>query len=177
MLSTTVIFLKDTSPFCGATNTPILYFWCCLLWVSNPSLACFLACVILGLPSGATPSYCREISILVDHVICYKTKIRSVAISYSTKLSIASFTIRRISRGFDSELLSNFCIPFNKSEIIYRGIPNYDYKKGKITFIRTARIENGADQVRAKYEMFTLIFNGGPTQVLLPFRETRKLHF
>ena len=29
-------FLVDTSPFCGATDTPILDFWWRLLWVSKP---------------------------------------------------------------------------------------------------------------------------------------------
>ena len=29
-------FLEDMSPFCGATDTPILDFWWCLLWVSKP---------------------------------------------------------------------------------------------------------------------------------------------
>ena len=29
-------FLEDMSPFCGATDTPILDLWWCLLWVSKP---------------------------------------------------------------------------------------------------------------------------------------------
>ena len=29
-------FLEDMSLFCGATDTPILDFWWCLLWVSKP---------------------------------------------------------------------------------------------------------------------------------------------
>ena len=29
-------FLEDMSPFCGATDTPILDFWWRLLWVSKP---------------------------------------------------------------------------------------------------------------------------------------------
>ena len=33
------IFLEDMSPFCGATDTPVLDFWWCLLWVSKPEWA------------------------------------------------------------------------------------------------------------------------------------------
>ena len=38
---TTILFLKkkfleDMSPFCGATDTPVLDFWRCLSWVSKP---------------------------------------------------------------------------------------------------------------------------------------------
>ena len=29
-------FLEDISPFCGATDTPVLDFWWCLLWFSKP---------------------------------------------------------------------------------------------------------------------------------------------
>ena len=75
---------------------------------------------------------------------------------------------------FDSKLPSSFCVTFNKFEIIYRGIPNYDYKKGKITFIRTARIENGTDQVSAKDDILIFIFNGESSTVILSVRETRK---
>ena len=42
------IFLEDISPFCGATDIPVLDLWWHLHWVSKPgwvhSLACFLAC-------------------------------------------------------------------------------------------------------------------------------------
>ena len=33
------IILKDTSPFCGATDTPVFDFWWCLLLVSKPEWA------------------------------------------------------------------------------------------------------------------------------------------
>ena len=32
-------FLEDISPFCGATDTPVLDFWWCLLWVLKPEWA------------------------------------------------------------------------------------------------------------------------------------------
>ena len=38
-------FLEDISPFCGATDTPVLDFWWCLLWVSKPEWA---ALFVLG---------------------------------------------------------------------------------------------------------------------------------
>ena len=53
------------SPFCGATDTPILNFWWCLLWVSKPewvlpylSLAeAYVLCyMFLRFTSGATPA-------------------------------------------------------------------------------------------------------------------------
>ena len=47
------------SPFCRATDAPILDFWWCLPWVLKPgwiSFACFLAYVILRFTSGATPA-------------------------------------------------------------------------------------------------------------------------
>ena len=31
--------VEDTSPFCGGTDTPVLDFWWCLLWVSKPKWA------------------------------------------------------------------------------------------------------------------------------------------
>ena len=41
--------LEDISPFCGATDTPVLDFWWHPAWVSKPGwvplLACFVACV------------------------------------------------------------------------------------------------------------------------------------
>ena len=73
--------LKDTSPFCGAIDKPVLDFWWHLPWVSKPwwmfwtsddicpgfqshggSLACFLACVILRFISGARLTDCIEVS-------------------------------------------------------------------------------------------------------------------
>ena len=57
--------LEDTSPFCGANDTPVLDFWWCLPWVESQGgyLCCtFLACVILRFTSGATPADCVEIS-------------------------------------------------------------------------------------------------------------------
>ena len=35
----------------------------------------------------------------------------------------------------------------NDEFVDYRGIPNYDYKRGKITFIRTSRQANGTGNV------------------------------
>ena len=35
-------FLEDISPFCGATDTPVLDFWWCLPWVSKPGWNRFL---------------------------------------------------------------------------------------------------------------------------------------
>ena len=39
------IFLEDISPFCGATDTPVLDFWWRFPWVSKPGgpLACMLS--------------------------------------------------------------------------------------------------------------------------------------
>ena len=55
------VFLKlfeDMSPFCGATDAPVLDFWWRLPWVSKPGwISCvFLACVILRFTSGAAPA-------------------------------------------------------------------------------------------------------------------------
>ena len=56
-------FLEDTSPLCGATKTPVLDFWWCLLWVSKPEWAVLLVLSrgihvthSLRLTSGATPA-------------------------------------------------------------------------------------------------------------------------
>ena len=35
--------LEDMSPFCGATDTPVLDFWWRLLWVSKPEWAALSA--------------------------------------------------------------------------------------------------------------------------------------
>ena len=55
--------LEDISPFSGATNTPVLAFWWCLLWVSKPEWTALImldggTCVThsLSFTSGATPS-------------------------------------------------------------------------------------------------------------------------
>ena len=53
--------LKDISPFCGSTDTPVLVFWWRLPWVSKPGLipfACFLTYVILRFTSSVTPADC-----------------------------------------------------------------------------------------------------------------------
>ena len=57
------INLEDISPFCGATDTPVLDFWWCLLWVPKPLWAALFAlgkgvCVTCSLrfTSGATPA-------------------------------------------------------------------------------------------------------------------------
>ena len=51
------------SPFCGATDTPVLDFWRCLLWVSKPEWAALFTldrgvCVTCSLrfTSGVTPA-------------------------------------------------------------------------------------------------------------------------
>ena len=49
------------SPFCGATDTPVLDFWWCLLWVSKPEWAALFALdggvhVSLRFTSGLTPA-------------------------------------------------------------------------------------------------------------------------
>ena len=55
-------FLEDTSPLCGATKTPVLDFWWCLLWVSKPEWAAFFVLgegVCYTFPrfvSGVTPA-------------------------------------------------------------------------------------------------------------------------
>ena len=36
------LIFEDKIPFCGATDTPVLDFWCRLLWVSKPEWAAFL---------------------------------------------------------------------------------------------------------------------------------------
>ena len=36
-------FLKDISPFCGATDAPVLDFWWCLPWISKPGWISSLA--------------------------------------------------------------------------------------------------------------------------------------
>ena len=51
------------SPFCGATDTPLLDFWWCLLWVSKPEWAALFmlgghvhVTCLLRFTSGATPA-------------------------------------------------------------------------------------------------------------------------
>ena len=55
--------LEDISPFCGATDTPVLDFWLCLLWVSKLEWAALFThdggtCVTSSLrfTSGVTPA-------------------------------------------------------------------------------------------------------------------------
>ena len=61
------IFFKkkigDISHFRGATDTPVLDFWCPRFQSQGGPLACFLACVILRFTSGVTPADCTEVSI------------------------------------------------------------------------------------------------------------------
>ena len=62
------------SPFCGATDTPVLDFWLCLLWVSKPE---WVASFILGrgvhdicslrFISGATPVNLLAASMAASH--------------------------------------------------------------------------------------------------------------
>ena len=53
---------EDISPFCRATDTPVLDFWWCLLWVSKPGLILHLRATspvynrILTFTSGAIPA-------------------------------------------------------------------------------------------------------------------------
>ena len=60
-------FFEDMSPFCGATDTPVLDFWWCLPWVSKPGWiprlrALSPACQeFLRFTSGATPADCIEV--------------------------------------------------------------------------------------------------------------------
>ena len=56
--------LKDISPFCEVTDTPVLDLWCCLLWGSKPEWAALFMldrgiCVVCSLTftSGATTSW------------------------------------------------------------------------------------------------------------------------
>ena len=57
------LFLEDTSPFYRETDTPVLEFWWCLLWVSKPewtALFVFSGGILvthtLRFTSGATPA-------------------------------------------------------------------------------------------------------------------------
>ena len=67
MISNSLTFFKknleDISPFCGATDTPVLDFWWCLLWVSKPEWAVLFMLSrgihvthSLRFTSGATPA-------------------------------------------------------------------------------------------------------------------------
>ena len=61
-------FLEDMSPFCGATDTPVLDFWWRLPWVSKPGwIPCLRALSpvcheFLRFTSGVTPADCIEVS-------------------------------------------------------------------------------------------------------------------
>ena len=61
-------FLEDTSPSCGATDTPVLDFWWCLPWVSKPEWIPHLHALLpacnefLRFTSGVTPTDCIEVS-------------------------------------------------------------------------------------------------------------------
>ena len=63
-------FLEDTSPFCGATDNPVLDFWWHLSWVSKPGwiscLCAFSPVVIIRFTSGVTPADCMEVSMVVE---------------------------------------------------------------------------------------------------------------
>ena len=55
--------LEDISPFCGDTDTPVLDFWGCFLWVSKPEWAALFALggavhvtCSLGFTSGVIPA-------------------------------------------------------------------------------------------------------------------------
>ena len=68
-----ILFLKknleDTSPFRGASGTPLLDFRWRLPWVSKPGwtpFMCFLACVILRLTSVVTPADCIEVKMVAE---------------------------------------------------------------------------------------------------------------
>ena len=63
--------LEDIRPFRGATDTPILDFWWCLLWVSRPGWIPSLCASspvhseFLRFTSGVTPANCIEVSMAV----------------------------------------------------------------------------------------------------------------
>ena len=67
-------FLEDMSPFCGATDTPVLDFWWCLSWVSKPGLIPRLRALspvcheFLRFTSGATPADCIEVGMAASCV-------------------------------------------------------------------------------------------------------------
>ena len=73
-------FLEDTSPFCGATDTPVLDFQWHLPWVSKPgwiprlraSSPVHNAC--LRFISGATPADLLAASMTADHVPIHWSK-------------------------------------------------------------------------------------------------------
>ena len=56
---TFLLILEDTSPFCGATDSPVLDFWCRLLWDSKSEWAALFALdrgICEHFPSGVTPA-------------------------------------------------------------------------------------------------------------------------
>ena len=67
--------LEDTSPFCGVTDTPVLDFWLCLLWVSKLEWAALFThdrgtCVTSSLrfTSGVTPADLLEASMAAEPI-------------------------------------------------------------------------------------------------------------
>ena len=74
---------EDISPFCGATDTPVLDFWWCLLWVSKQEWeALFMPCrgiavtCSLSFTSGVTPAASCQPAWQLSHSLPHTCKKR-----------------------------------------------------------------------------------------------------